>query len=73
MTSRTEFNRTHTVEECDRTMEGIVFGRWSKGRKGRIDLSEAPQAYKDIDLVMESQNDLVEVITKLTPLGVMKG
>lgn len=71
--SRAEFNRTFTVEECDKAMEGIVFGRWSKNRKGRVDLSEAPQAYKDIDTVMESQSDLVEVVVKLKPLGVMKG
>lgn len=71
--SRGEFNRTHTVEECNKAMEGIVFGRWSKGRKGRYDLSESPQAYKDIDEVMESQRDLVEAVVKLKPLGVMKG
>lgn len=71
--SRAKFNKTYTVEECDKAMEGIVFGRWSKDRKGRIDISEAPQAYKDIDTVIESQNDLVEVVVKLKPLGVMKG
>ncbi len=71
--SRGEFNRTHTVEECNKAMEGIVFGRWSKGRKGHYDLSEAPQAYKDINEVMESQSDLVEIVVKLRPLGVMKG
>ena len=38
-----------------------------------IDLSEAPQAYKDIDTVIESQSDLVELIIKLRPLGVIKG
>lgn len=71
--SRGEFNRTHTVEECDKAMHGIVYGRWNKDRKGRYDLSEAPQAYKDIDEVIASQDDLVEVVVKLLPLGVMKG
>jgi len=36
-------------------------------------LDEAPGAYKDIDLVMYEQQDLVEVMFKLTPLGTMKG
>ncbi len=37
------------------------------------DLDEAPGAYKDIDTVMENQKDLVEIITKLSPLAVVKG
>ena len=38
---------------------------------GRLD--EAPGAYKDIDAVMEKQNDLVKIKTKLIPLAVIKG
>jgi tRNA-splicing ligase RtcB len=37
------------------------------------DLEEAPGAYKDIDIVMEEQKDLVEIVTRLEPLGVIKG
>jgi len=37
------------------------------------DLDEASGAYKDINVVMENQNDLVEVVTELTPLAVIKG
>lgn len=37
------------------------------------DLDEAPSAYKDIDVVMEEQKDLVKILVKLTPLGVIKG
>jgi tRNA-splicing ligase RtcB len=37
------------------------------------DLDEASGAYKDIKDVMENQKDLVEIITELTPLGVIKG
>ncbi|OGV61262.1 MAG: hypothetical protein A2283_07325 [Lentisphaerae bacterium RIFOXYA12_FULL_48_11] len=70
---RNEACRKLSVEECDKAMEGIVFGRWSKDRKGRLDLSEAPQAYKNIDEVMTSQSDLVEIVAKLKPLGVIKG
>ena len=54
-------------------MAGIVFGRWGKTRDGGNDLSEAPQAYKDIDKVIAAESDLVEVVTKLRPLAVMKG
>jgi len=70
---RAEFCRTHTVEECDKSMEGIVFAGWGKNRKGKPDVSEAPGAYKDIDEVIEAQKDLVEVVVRLRPLGVMKG
>jgi len=37
------------------------------------DLDEAPGAYKDIDKVIFNQRDLVEVMTKLKPLAVVKG
>lgn len=33
---------------------------------------EAREAYKDIDVVMDSQRDLVEPILRLTPMGVVK-
>jgi tRNA-splicing ligase RtcB len=37
------------------------------------DLDEAPGAYKNIDKVMADQNDLVEIMTTLSPLAVIKG
>jgi len=37
------------------------------------DLDEASGAYKDIDVVMEEQKDLVEIVTKLEPIAVIKG
>jgi tRNA-splicing ligase RtcB len=40
---------------------------------GVDDLDEASSAYKDIDVVMENQKDLVKIVHKLTPLGVIKG
>ena len=69
---RKEFTRTHTIEECDADMKDIVFLGWSKDRKGNLDLSEAPKAYKDIEIVINAQVDLVDVVTKLYPLGVLK-
>ena len=36
-------------------------------------LDESPWAYKDIDMVMEEQKDLVDIVVELTPLWVIKG
>ena len=53
---------------------------WSLNEKGilhsirhRRDLDEAPSAYKDIQAVMEQQQDLVSIEVALTPLAVIKG
>lgn len=37
------------------------------------DLDEAPSAYKNIDVVMSNQTDLVDIVVELTPLAVIKG
>jgi tRNA-splicing ligase RtcB len=37
------------------------------------DLDEAPGAYKNIDIVMQNQTDLVNIEVELTPLAVVKG
>lgn len=37
------------------------------------DLDEASGAYKDIDVVMNNQKDLVKILVKLEPMGVIKG
>lgn len=37
------------------------------------DLDEAPGSYKDIKTVMAEQADLVDILVKLEPLGVVKG
>lgn len=41
--------------------------------RGAKDLDEAPGSYKNIDDVMEAQKDLVKIVKKLTPMGVVKG
>ena len=51
--SRIAASTTLTVEECDRAMDGIVCERWHKYKgfgkaRGRLDLSEAPQAYGEL-------------------------
>lgn len=72
--SRTEASKKLKIDDCNKSMEGIHFKGWNKtNRKGKIDLSEAPDAYKDIDKVMKTQKDLVKTIVKLKPLGVVKG
>lgn len=77
---RMQASRQLSKEECDKAMEGIVFNGWNRwhGRGGRkmkglLDLSEAPQAYKNIESVIEAQLDLIEPLVKLYPLGVLKG
>jgi len=63
-------------EECTKSMEGIVFDGWGTTRRRKnsmVDLGEAPGAYKDIEDVMESQNDLVGIQVRLEPLGNVKG
>lgn len=74
---RNEASRRLSVDECNNAMEGIVFDRWNKVKrgkeKGNYDLGEAPQAYKDIDSVIESELDLIKPVVKLRPLGVVKG
>lgn len=41
--------------------------------RGIHDLDEAPGAYKNIDVVMEEQKDLVDIKVELKPLAVIKG
>ena len=76
--SRIAASTTLTVEECDQAMDGIVCERWHKYKgygkaKGRLDLSEAPQAYKDIEDVIASERDLIEPLVRLVPLACLKG
>lgn len=72
-------SRSLSREQCDKAMEGIVFSGWhgvrGRGKKmdGLLDLSEAPQAYKNIDEVIGAQLDLARPLVKLCPLGVLKG
>lgn len=77
--SRMEASRRLSLEECNDAMGNVVFDRWSKmrgrGRKNSklYDFGESPLAYKNIDKVIESELDLIKPITRLKPLGVIKG
>ena len=46
--------------------------RLFKVKKGDV-AEEAPEAYKDVDQVLEWERDLVEPIVRLVPIGVVKG
>jgi tRNA-splicing ligase RtcB len=65
--SRNEAKRIYTVDDLAQAMNGI---------ESRLDadvIDEIPQAYKDIDAVMEAQKDLVEVVHTLKQVLVVKG
>lgn len=65
--------RKQAIRELDYEKEieklsGIVHSIRTKN-----DLDEASGAYKDINIVMEEQKDLIEIDVELSPLGVIKG
>ena len=68
--SRMKAKQILTVEEESKRLNdlGIIHSI-----RNINDLDEAPSAYKDIDTVMEEQKDLVKILVKLSPLGVIKG
>lgn len=61
-----ELNLEHEIETME--SQGIIHGITSVEN-----LDEAPSAYKDIDVVMENQKDLVKILVELKPLAVIKG
>lgn len=75
--SRSAASQNLTKEECDKAMEGIVCDRWGTVQRGKcagkLDLSEAPGAYKNIEEVIANEADLVKPLVRLTPLAVLKG
>ena len=48
--------------------KGIIHGIRSQNH-----LDEAASAYKNIDEVMANQQDLVKIVSRLSPLAVVKG
>lgn len=67
---RKEAERTLNLEEEIKLLDdkGIIHSV-----RHASDLDEAPGAYKNIDVVMEEQKDLVDILVELTPLAVIKG
>jgi len=69
---RNAFNKQYSLEEAENSMVGVEHLGWSKDRKGKIDLSEAPAAYKDIDTVIKDESDLIDIVMKLKPIANLK-
>ncbi|MCL2575045.1 MAG: RtcB family protein [Defluviitaleaceae bacterium] len=59
-------NLQEEIEKLDKL--GILHGI-----RGIKDLDEAASAYKNIDVVMQEQQDLADIAIELMPLGVIKG
>ncbi len=64
---RKEARRKIPMDRFVQSMKGIRF------HPSPQHLDEAPDAYKDIGRVMANQRDLVEVVTELRPIAVVKG
>ncbi|MCB1143048.1 MAG: RtcB family protein [Leptospiraceae bacterium] len=65
--SRIRAKKEILQSDFEKSMEGIVCDTSPALR------DEAPQAYKDINHVMQNQSDLVEIVTRFTPLINVKG
>lgn len=78
---RAEADRTLNEKVETDAMIGIYFKGWGtkevkvEGKKATItSLEEAPGAYKNIEEVIKQQEHfLIDVVTRLTPIGVVKG
>ncbi len=62
--SRTDARRTVSRAELARQLRGVAWDH----RRGDVLRDEAPSAYKDIQLVMRAQHDLVRIVRRLRPL-----
>jgi len=68
-----KMSRKKARETLEINQETEKMGNIVHSIRNKQDLDEAPGAYKDIDIVMEEQQDLVAIKKKLYPLGVIKG
>lgn len=65
--SRTEAQKRFTLEDHIKATSGV------ECRKDQEVIDETPEAYKDIDSVMEAQKDLVEIVHTLKQVLCIKG
>ena len=65
--SRNQARQSFDMDDFDRLMEGVEV------RRSEAFLDELPGAYKDIDLVMEQSQDLVEVVHTFRQIVNVKG
>ena len=65
--SRTKAHSDIAQEDFERAMDGVVCDTHPSVR------DEAPQAYKDLTMVMQQQSSLTEIVHRLLPLVNVKG
>ena len=65
--SRNKARESFTMSDFDRLMEGIEVNR------SESFLDELPGAYKDVDLVMEQSNDLIDILHTFRQIVNVKG
>ncbi len=65
--SRNQARKAFTLTDLERQTKGV------ECRKDQGVLDEAPKAYKNIDQVMEQQDDLVEIVHELKQVVCVKG
>jgi len=65
--SRTKAKANYTVKDLESQTEGVVC------RKDKDIIDEIPGAYKDLDVVMENQKDLVDIVHTLKAVVCVKG
>jgi tRNA-splicing ligase RtcB len=68
-----KMGRKQAQRELNLETEQASLGAILHSVRGMKDLDEAPGAYKDINEVMRNQEDLVEIVTELNPMAVVKG
>ena len=66
--SRTVSRERISQDAYKNSMNGILV----KTPGGKIDMSEAPDAYKDVQMIIDEQKDLIEIEHICTPIGVIK-
>ena len=67
--SRTEARRTLSAKDVTRELRGVWFDhRLTAGLR-----EEAPSAYKDIEVVLRAQHELVRIVRRLRPVLCFKG
>jgi tRNA-splicing ligase RtcB len=66
--SRTAAKNTLDLDTELAKMEGVLHSV-----RGKSNLDEAPGSYKNINVVMQNQVDLVSTYVELTPLACIKG
>ncbi len=67
---RKEAQRTLNLAQEQRLLDSLGVIHAVRGVR---DLDEAPGSYKDIDVVIQEQKDLVDILVELRPLAVVKG